>query len=370
MKHNWNIAKLEEHINLRKSFIEIDNFKRYKLCRIQTQAKGIILREEKIGFDIKTKKQQLCKTGDFIVAEMDARYGGYGLLPNELNGAIVSSHYFIYEINEKTLDKTFLSYYSKTPHFFKQVSAQGSTNYAAIRSDHVLNYLIPLPPLPEQKRIVAILDSVKERIDEIKRLRQEQVKEIENFRYSLMCDIENENKRIRIDSFCEIKKGSFAIMKTEAGEFPFVVTAEDFKTANSYDFDCEAVCIPLVSSTGHGNAALHRVHYYNGKFALSNLLCAVTPKNKNSLDVKFLYELCMAKRNDYFVPLMKGTSNVSLSIDKIGSVEIPIPSIKEQKRIIEILDKFRETESCNQKNQKELDQLMPSLMDKAFKGEL
>jgi len=141
-----------------------------------------------------------------------------------------------------------------------------------------------------------------------------------------------------LESLCEIKKGTFPIMKTLPGEFPFVVTGANFKKADEYDFDCEAVCVPLVSSTGHGNASMHRVHYVKGKFALSNLLCAIIPKKESQLDTKFLFHLLMIKKDEYFVPLMKGTSNVSLSTRHIGSVTIPLPPLTIQKRITQTVD--------------------------------
>ena len=185
-----------------------------------------------------------------------------------------------------------------------------------------------------------------------------------------MCNLENQFQKERIDVVCDLRKGAFPIMKTDAGEFPFVVTAAEFKTANDFDFDCEATCVPLVSSTGHGNAAMHRVHYASGKFALSNLLCAVMPKDKEIVNAKYLYELFMAKKDEYFVPIMAGTSNVSLNPGKLGAVEIPIPPIEEQNRIVELLEKINEIKQTHKEQETELKQLMPSLLDKAFKGEL
>jgi type I restriction enzyme R subunit len=62
--------------------------------------------------------------------------------------------------NAHRLDTGFLGWFAKTPAFFAQVAAQGSTNYAAVRPTNVLKYVMPLPPLRMQHRIVAQLDSV------------------------------------------------------------------------------------------------------------------------------------------------------------------------------------------------------------------
>jgi type I restriction enzyme, S subunit len=131
-----------------KEFIKIDDFQHYMRCRIQLHAKGIVLRDIIEGARIKTKEQQVCRAGEFLVAEIDAKVGGFGIVPENLDGAIVSSHYFLFEIDQETLDKGFLDYYIRTPTFRDQVSARGTTNYAANRPQQVLEYSIPLPPFP------------------------------------------------------------------------------------------------------------------------------------------------------------------------------------------------------------------------------
>ena len=192
MKHSLTKIKLGEVITHRSEFISIDDFQRYKLCRVQTKALGVVLREEKEGFEIKTKEQQVCKSGDLIFAEMDARFGGYGIIPVELNDAIVSSHYFLYDVKDTAIERKYLEYCMKQPWFLSQVEAKGTTNYAAIRPYHVLNYEIPLPSLPEQQRIVSKIESVKQRIEEIKKLRAEQQKEIVCLRNSIFIDLQKE----------------------------------------------------------------------------------------------------------------------------------------------------------------------------------
>ena len=141
-------------------------------------------------------------------------------------------------------------------------------------------------------------------------------------------------RNYRIDDVCSIVKGLSPTLKTEPGKYPLVVTAEYRRSASTYQLEGPAVCVPLVSSTGHGDAALHRVHYQEGKFALANLLVALLPKDREVCHGKYLYYLLNTKKDEYFVPLMRGTSNVSLKEREIASVEIPLPPIAEQRRIV------------------------------------
>ena len=68
-------------------------------------------------------------------------------------------------------------------------------------------------------------------------------------------------KYYSIGELCTITKGSTSIMKAVPGPYPLVTTGPERKSSIDYDFDDEAVCIPLVSSTGHGHKSLNYIHY-------------------------------------------------------------------------------------------------------------
>jgi len=163
----WPTVALGEVLRHRKDFILIDDAERYKRCRVQLHAKGVILRDIVLGMDIKTKRQQVCRAGEFLVAEIDAKVGGFGMVPVSLDGAVVSSHYFLFEVDETNLDRRFLDYFCRTENFREQVEAQGSTNYAAIRPSDVMGYQIPLPSLTEQQTIVARLDTLADKARQV-----------------------------------------------------------------------------------------------------------------------------------------------------------------------------------------------------------
>jgi type I restriction enzyme S subunit len=92
MSQEWDLVPLGSAIQHRKEFIQIDDLKKYKRCRVKCHAHGIVLRDIVQGSGIRTKKQQVCKSGEFLVAEIDAKMGGFGIVPNDLDESIVSSH--------------------------------------------------------------------------------------------------------------------------------------------------------------------------------------------------------------------------------------------------------------------------------------
>ena len=140
---------------------------------------------------------------------------------------------------------------------------------------------------------------------------------------------------VKLNTLCDFEKGSTGLAKAEPGKYPLVATGAKRKTCNTYQFDTKAVCIPLVSSTGHGHASLKNVHYQEGKFALGSILVALTSKDDNKLNVQFLHLYLSQLKDEVLVPLMSGAANVALSVKKIQGIEIPLPSIEKQREIVE-----------------------------------
>ena len=184
----------------------------------------------------------------------------------------------------------------------------------------------------------------------------------------------SEWKKVKIGEICQIIKGATGIASAEPGEYPLVVTAVERKTCSSFQFDCEAVCIPLVSSSGHGKKSLNNVHYQSGKFALGTILCAVIPNNPNELDARFLHQYLQFYKDKILVPLMKGAANVSLSMKDIAKVEIPLPSIEKQHELSELFvetqKKYKELLEESEKQKSYAKQLRQNILQEAIEGKL
>ena len=184
----------------------------------------------------------------------------------------------------------------------------------------------------------------------------------------------SEWKKVKIGDVCKIVKGTTGIASAVPGEFPLVVTAVERKTCSTYQFDCEAVCIPLVSSSGHGKKSLNNVHYQSGKFALGTILCAVIPNNSDELDARYLHQYLQFYKDTVLVPLMKGAANVSLSMKDITGVSIPLPPIKRQRELAEMFvtlqEKQKELFAEFEKQTEYAKKLRQNILQEAIEGKL
>lgn len=138
----------------------------------------------------------------------------------------------------------------------------------------------------------------------------------------------------KLGDLCVIKRGLSPNMKTNPGDYVMVVPAPNKKTADHFDFEGNAVCIPLISSSGHGKADMKRLHFQEGKFALADTMAAVFPTDATLLSAKYLFEALSYKKDEILVPLMKGAANVSLDCEDLRDVLIPLPPIENQLSIV------------------------------------
>ena len=140
---------------------------------------------------------------------------------------------------------------------------------------------------------------------------------------------------IRLGDLCQIRDGLSPNMATLPGEHVMVVPAEARKTADHWSFEGKAVCIPLVSSAGHGKADIKRLHYQEGRFALANTMCALFVKDEAVLRPRYLHIFLSAMCQELLVPLMCGATNVTMSSDQLSDVIIPVPKVLLQEEVIE-----------------------------------
>ncbi|HEY4688162.1 MAG TPA: restriction endonuclease subunit S [Anaerolineae bacterium] len=393
MTTTWPMVTLDNAIRQRKEFIEINDLETYKRCRVQLHAQGIVLRDTAVGAEIKTKRQQVCRAGEFLVAEIDAKVGGFGIVPDELEGAIVSSHYFLFAIDDSLLDRGFLNYFIRTPAFRDQVSAQGSTNYAAIRPDDVLDYEIPLPPLDEQRRLVARIEELAAKIEEARGLRRLAVEEAEALKSAILGRAYDEAIRVaggveRLDNLCRTITDGTHVTPTYVPEgIPFLSVKDittghirfdntKFITLEEHEMltkrckpERDDVLLTKVGTTGFAKAI-----DIDREFSIFVSL-ALLKLDKTRLDPKFTeYMLNSPRLREHSDAGTRGVGNQNLVLKFIRDFPMPTPPLDEQRRIVAYLDgpqaKVDALKALQAQTQAELDALLPSVLDRAFKGEL
>jgi type I restriction-modification system DNA methylase subunit len=139
---------------------------------------------------------------------------------------------------------------------------------------------------------------------------------------------------VRLDDLFDIQKGTVPASDANSGEYPFITSAEEPRQHNSYAFDGEAISIPVVSATGHGHASIKRIHYVKGRFAAATIVAVMMKKSKPKVPVyvPYVYYFLLAHKDELLVPLMRGAANVSLSMERLKALRIPLPASEDVQR--------------------------------------
>ena len=393
MMVEYKTVRFGEFLIERKEFFTIDEMARYKRARVQLHWKGIVLRDEVNGSEIKTKKQQAARIGELLVAEIDAKVGGFGIVPPGLDAAIVSSHYFLYEINEKICSGKWLDWYLRSGLLEDQVKAQGSTNYAAIRPSNVLGYEIPLPPLEEQRRIVGRIEALAGRVREALSLRERAVEETDSLIFSEMQQIfkAEGNRSVELQTVCSAIIDNLHSNPTysDDGNIPcirssdvgwgklFLDTAQktteaEYKLRTVRGKPTENDVVLVREGGGTGKVAIVEK---GQKFSLGQRVMMLRPNPDIVQPKYFLYQMLSPFiHEEQILPLSKGSASPHLNIGSLRNFRFVLHPLDEQRRIVAHLDvvqtKVDELRRLQAETQEELAALMPSILDRAFKGEL
>ena len=151
-----------------KEVIEIQDTTIYRRVTIKLYGKGVFLRDELQGKAIGTKRQYVLSAGQFIVSKIDARNGAFGIIPDELAGAVTTADFVSFDIDTEKIVPQYLQLVVSTQRFSKMCQGQssGTTGRQRISIDEFLDLQIPLPSLAEQKSIVDAFRKRKQQIEQ------------------------------------------------------------------------------------------------------------------------------------------------------------------------------------------------------------
>jgi len=169
---NWSVQHLAQHqhsyntsiqlfrigsfLKRSKIPIEITDGEVYSRITIKTNNNGVFLRDIVEGSKIGTKKQFLVKKGQFVLSKIDARNGAFGVVPKELDRAIITGNFWAFDVEKDIVDPHFLSLITTTASFmkFSENASNGTTNRHYLQESLFLDQKVPLPSLKDQRRIV------------------------------------------------------------------------------------------------------------------------------------------------------------------------------------------------------------------------
>jgi type I restriction enzyme S subunit len=121
----------------------------YREVTVRPWGKGVVLRGTVSGAQIAGMRRFLVKQGQLILSRIDARNGAIGIVPAELDDAVVTNDFPVFDLDRERLDISFLTWLSKTNDFVElcKRASEGTTNRVRLQEERFLALEIGLPPL-------------------------------------------------------------------------------------------------------------------------------------------------------------------------------------------------------------------------------
>jgi type I restriction enzyme S subunit len=270
------------------------------------------------------------------------------------------------------LDKNYLHYFCLSFDFSEM--DRGSGRPSLVKSD-LLKIEIPIPPIPEQKQIVALLDQAFTAIDQAKANIEKNIANAKELFQSKLNEIFSQKgdgwEEKTLGEVCEnLDRKRVPITKSKRvhGEIPYYGASGIVDYVVDYLFDEDLL---LVSEDGANLLArTYPIAFsISGKNWVNNHAHVLKFENMTS-QIFIEYYLNSIKLDEY----ISGMAQPKLNQKKLNSIKIPFPILDEQERTIKLLKSFSEKKSSITKfyevKLKNLDELKKSILQKAFAGEL
>lgn len=369
MKQDWEIKKLKEVLKIQNGYA-FDA----KLFTIEEGTPLIRIRDIKVGvrtvtnFNGKYDKKYEVNAGDFLIG-MDGDFGCY-----EWKGDTALLNQRVCRLQEfsSKLYPRFLFYgINKYLKAIEEVTAFATVKH--ISSKQIENIEIPLPPFPEQQRIVAILDEAFAKIEKAKANAEQNLKNAkELFESFLQGVFENgnwEEKTLNeISENLDSKRVPVTKNVRNEGLIPYYGASGIVDYVSDYLFDEDLLCV-----SEDGANLLARTYpiafSITGKTWVNNHAHVLRFKNRDSQKFVELY-LNSIKLDDF----VSGMAQPKLNQTMLNKIPIPFPPLQTQQTIVQKLVALKveskKLEAIYQKKIKDLEELKKSVLQKAFSGEL
>lgn len=369
----------------------------YRQIGVKLWGGGAYERESIDGSQTRYKTLSRVEANDIIVNKIWARNGSVAVVSENLAGCYGSNEFPTFAPIQEKLEPRWFSWLTKTKDLWEQCDekSRGTSGKNRIRPERFLEIRIPLPPLPEQRRIVARIEELAVKIEEARGLRRKTVEEAEALMASAITrtldslhldsclgDVLLEKPRNGWSARCDNVETGIPILSLGAvtgfryRENEFKRTSEPTSPDALYwlkDGDLLITRSNTPELVGH--AAI-----YSGSPSpciYPDLMMRLVI-NEERADKRFVH--CWLRSvpvREYVSRVAKGTSPTMKKISQGTVMNIPFPSglsLPEQRRIVAYLDDLQAKVDALKRLQAEtaaeLNALLPSVLDKAFKGEL
>jgi type I restriction enzyme S subunit len=395
----WEVRKLGEVCQIkppkeeaRQKLSETDLVSFVPMSNLGIQSKIITLNENKLLSEV-IGSYTYFADNDVLLAKITPCFenGKLSIAQNLTNGVGFGSSEYIVFRSKGTIEPEYLFYFLSQDSFRNSGAfvMTGAVGHKRVPKDFIENHPILLPPLPEQKQIVAILDEAFEGIDRAIALAEKNLANsrelFESYLNAIFTQKGDGWEIEKLGEICHVVGGGTPSKSNDefyTGEIPWA-TVRDMKSEIIYETECriteEAVKKSSTKIIKQGNVViatrvgLGKVCMVAQDTAINQDLKGIIPKNNNQILIRFLFWWLKS-----IASLIKeegtGATVQGVKVTFVSSLKIPVLPLSKQKDIVTQLDDIsaetQRLETIYRQKIAALKELKQSILQKAFTGEL
>ena len=291
-----------------------------------------------------------------LIISTSATIGEYALITEEFLCNQRFSCLIIKKEYKNILSPMFLRYYA---HILSKKCKENIKigNFPSVDMDKFKKFLIPIPPLEVQDEIVRILDTFTALTAELTAELTARKNQYSWYRDYLL-KFENKVKIVKLGSIVEVYDGTHQTPDYKTSGIPFV-SVENIdsiysteKYVSEEDFEKNYKIKPRIDDifmTRIGTVGKCAIVTKNIPLAYYVSLALLRP-NKNKIDARYLKYIIESGigRKELNKRILFTAVPIKINKGDIDKIEIPLPPLEVQKRIVEVLDNFEKI--CNDLN--------------------
>lgn len=351
----------------------------YPIAGIYSFGRGLIRRPTIRGSETSYATLSRLRAGQLAMSKLNAWEGALAVVPEEFEGSYVSPEYPVFEIDSDQADPAYLAHLVTWPGLWERLTPRGSmVRRKRTNPSTLLATRAPLPDLGEQRRIAARLDSAFMKLEAVRSARVR----TDALRTAL-------TDRLLSDSGVETSLGEFLAPHDDVVN---VIPTEKYNTAGILSYGRGLFARPRIQGSETSYKRYNKIHtgqfVYSKLFGWEGALAVVPPEfdgfymshefpsftvRESRADVSYVGHLARWARLHERLS-GKGTGMGSrrqrINPGRLMSTTIPLPSLPEQRRIVNLLNKAVRSEQSAKAQAAEMQAFQSTLLDAAFGGRL
>lgn len=343
------------------------------LSSVSQETKTVESPSRILAKDAPSRARQLVRGGDILVSTVRPNLNGVARVPDSFDGATASTGFCVLRPDTNKLLGEYLLHWVKTPAFIQDMTRKATgASYPAVSDRIILESLLPLPPMPEQQRIAAILDQA----EVLRSKRRQALAKLDTLTQSLFLDsfgYPRTNPRgwpIRpFAELCENQDSLRIPVKSadrdgKQGAYAYYGASGIIDWVDEYIFDGERM---LIAEDGANLVARSTPIAFmaRGKYWVNNHAHVVAANGEANLRyLEHFFALSDVK------PYVSGSAQPKLNRSNLDRIPVPTPPLPIQNEFAARLEKVEQLRAMGQESLSKMERLFASLQHRAFRGEL